>query len=166
MDRKIAPKLLFLCTGNSCRSQMAEGWARELHGDRFAIYSAGIEAHGMNARAVAAMELYGIDISGQSSKRISELPEVDFDWLITVCDHAQEKCPTFSGACRQIHHAFDDPPSITPRDEGEVAALEPYLRVCGQIRDWVRDLPKHLEQAARETESGKEQSKNGSTVLA
>lgn len=138
MSEKTAPTLLFLCTGNSCRSQMAEGWARKYLGDRFQVYSAGIEAHGMNARAMAAVEAYGIDISDQYSKRIDQLPDIRFDWVITVCDNAQERCPGFAGG-RQVHHAFDDPPACAVRDGGEQAALEPYLRVCGEVRDWIRD---------------------------
>jgi arsenate reductase len=106
-------KVLFLCTGNSCRSQMAEGWARHLLGDRVEPYSAGIEAHGMNANAVRVMREAGVDISGQSSKLVSSLADVPLDLVITVCGHADENCPAFLGKARVVHVGFDDPLKLT-----------------------------------------------------
>lgn len=97
------PKVLFLCTGNSCRSQMAEGWARHLLGDRIEPYSAGIEAHGLNPSAVRVMREAGVDVSGQSSKRVSTLADVPLDLVITVCGHADENCPAFLPPSRVVH---------------------------------------------------------------
>jgi arsenate reductase len=105
-------KLLFLCTGNSCRSQMAEGFARALKADRLEAHSAGIEPHGINPHAVRVMAEAGIDISGQQSIHIDELSHIRFDWMVTVCDHAAERCPVFPGPARVAHRAFDDPPKL------------------------------------------------------
>src|SRR5580692_10852949 len=96
-------KVLFLCTGNSCRSQMAEGWARALKGDVIEAYSAGVEPHGMNARAVEVMREAGVDIAGQRSKHVEELKGVAFDYVVTVCDHAHEACPVFAGDTKIVH---------------------------------------------------------------
>src|SRR5688500_2687573 len=101
-------KVLFLCTGNSCRSQMAEGWARHLHGDAIDAYSAGVEPHGMNERAVRVMREAGVDISKQHSKHVDELTGVPFDYVVTVCDHANETCPVFPGKTKRLHVGFDD----------------------------------------------------------
>ena len=103
-------KILFLCTGNSCRSQMAEGWTRHLKCDEIEPHSAGIEKRGLDPRAVAVMKDAGVDISGQRSQRVDELSGENFDYVVTVCGHADEHCPTFSGATRVIHVPFDDPP--------------------------------------------------------
>src|SRR3954452_22794193 len=105
-------RVLFLCTGNSCRSQMAEGWARRLKADVIEPYSAGVEPHGMNARAVAVMREAGVDISGHRSKHVDELRDVPFDYVVTVCDHAHETCPLFPGKTRVVHVGFDDPPRL------------------------------------------------------
>jgi arsenate reductase len=101
--------ILFLCTGNSCRSQMAEGWARELGGDRHTIQSAGIEAHGKNPRAIAVMREAGIDISGQESTRVTEAMLAAADVVVTVCGHADAHCPAVPGGVRKIHWPLDDP---------------------------------------------------------
>ena len=98
-------RVLFLCTGNSCRSQMAEGWARHLKGDQIEPYSAGIEAHGLNPDAVRVMAEAGVDISGQRSKRVDELREVAFDYVVTVCGHANESCPAWLGKKAKVVHA-------------------------------------------------------------
>ncbi len=133
------PKVLFLCTGNSCRSQMAEGWARHLLGDRLDAFSAGIEAHGLNPNAVQVMKEAGVDISGQSSKRVDSFREVPLDLVITVCGHADENCPTFPTKVNVVHVGFDDPPKLA-RDAATVdEALAPYRRVRDEIRDFVRD---------------------------
>lgn len=138
--------LLFLCTGNSCRSQMAEGWARTLLHGQCIAYSAGVVAHGLNPNAVSVMAEVGIDISQQLSRSIDELPKVAFDVVVTVCDNARESCPIYPGARVQIHHSFDDPPRLaaeSSHDEG----LEIYRRVRDEIRDMVVGLQVYLETA-------------------
>lgn len=132
-------KILFLCTGNSCRSQMAEGWARHLLGDRIEPYSAGIEAHGMNANAVRVMQEAGVDISGQSSKLASSLADVPLDLVVTVCGHADENCPAFLGKARVVHVGFDDPPKLAKTAASEEEALGHYRRVRDEIRKFVSD---------------------------
>ena len=129
-------KVLFLCTGNSCRSQMAEGWARHLLGVS-EPFSAGIEAHGMNPNAVRVMQEAGVDISGQSSKVASDLAEVPFDLIVTVCGHADENCPAFLGRSRVIHVGFDDPPKLAKSALSEEEALGHYRRVRDEIRGFV-----------------------------
>lgn len=138
-------KILFLCTGNSCRSQMAEGWTRQLKGDVIEPYSAGIEKHGMNLNAIRVMSEAGVDISRQHSKTLDELTGVTFDYVITVCGHANEHCPIFPGKTKVIHAGFDDPPNLTKNmDEGE-ARLAVYRRIRDEIRRFVETLPKALE---------------------
>lgn len=131
------PKVLFLCTGNSCRSQMAEGWARHLMVDRIEPYSAGIEAHGMNPNAVRVMQEVGVDITGQSSKLVAGLTNVPFDVVITVCGHADENCPVFGGKTRVVHVGFDDPPKLARTAATEEESLGHYRRVRDEIRDFV-----------------------------
>jgi arsenate reductase (thioredoxin) len=138
-------KVLFLCTGNSCRSQMAEGWARHLLGDQIEPYSAGIEAHGMNPNAVRVMGEAGVDISGQSSKLVSTLVDVPLDLVITVCGHADGNCPAFLGKSKVVHVGFDDPPKLAKTAVSEEEALGHYRRVRDEIRDFVATgLPKLL----------------------
>ncbi len=105
-------KVLFLCTGNSCRSQMAEGWAKKLKADSIDAYSAGIAPQGLNKIAVAVMKEAGVDITGQHSKHVDELRDVAFDFVVTVCDSAHESCPVFPGKTKVIHVGFDDPPKL------------------------------------------------------
>lgn len=144
-------KVLFLCTGNSCRSQMAEGWARHLLADRVEPYSAGIEAHGMNANAVQVMAEAGVDITGQSSKLASSLADVDFDLVVTVCGHADENCPAFLGKSRVVHVGFDDPPKLARSAASEAEALSHYRRVRDEIRRFVEhDLAQLLATAPAE----------------
>ncbi len=138
-------RVLFLCTGNSCRSQMAEGWARALHGGRLEVASAGIEAHGMNPRAVRVMAEAGVDIAGQRSKTVDQLERADFDCVITVCGAADERCPVFPGAIRRLHRGFDDPPALARDARTEDEALAPYRRVRDEIRDFIETLPRQLE---------------------
>lgn len=132
-------KILFLCTGNSCRSQMAEGWARKLKNKEIAAYSAGIEKHGLNPLAVKAMAEAGVDISSQQSKTVDELPVGEFDWIITLCGHANENCPYFPG--KILHYGFDDPPQLALQEEGEEEKLSHYRRVRDEIRNFVASLP-------------------------
>jgi arsenate reductase (thioredoxin) len=140
-------KVLFLCTGNSCRSQMAEGWTRRLKGDGIEPYSAGIEPHGLDPRAVQVMAEAGVDISGQRSKHVDELKSVPFDYVVTVCDQAHESCPLFPGRTKVIHMGFDDPPRLAGQAQNEHEALSHYRRVRDEIRRFVESLPKSLEEA-------------------
>jgi arsenate reductase (thioredoxin) len=134
-------KILFLCTGNSCRSQMAEGWARHLKADSIEPYSAGIETHGMNPSAIQVMAEAGVDITGQRSKNVSEFANVEFDYVVTVCGHANEHCPVFRGSAKVIHVGFDDPPRLAKDAKTEEERLAPYRRVRDEIKRFVRDLP-------------------------
>jgi arsenate reductase len=138
-------KILFLCTGNSCRSQMAEGWARHLKGDAIEPYSAGIETHGLNPDAVRVMAEAGVDISRGRSKLVSELAGIEFDYVVTVCGHASEHCPVFPGKAKRIHVGFDDPPRLAARATSEAERLAPYRRVRDEIRAFVETLPDALE---------------------
>ena len=138
-------KVLFLCTGNSCRSQMAEGWTRALHGEWIEAHSAGIEAHGLNPRAVQVMAEAGVDIRGQRSRTIDQLDRIDFDWVVTVCGAADERCPSFPGTARRLHHGFDDPPKLALDAKNEDDALAPYRRVRDEIRRFIETLPRQLE---------------------
>lgn len=133
-------KILFLCTGNSCRSQMAEGWCRHFHGDKFEIYSAGIEKHGMNPRAIKVMKEAGVDISSHSSKTLSELGPVMFDYVYTVCGHASELCPIFPGKAVIKHVGFDDPPKLAQGLTDEEEILSHYRRVREEIKNWIQYL--------------------------
>jgi arsenate reductase len=134
-------KILFLCTGNSCRSQMAEGWVRELKGDVIEPYSAGIEKHGLNPHAVKVMAEAGVDISKHRSKTLEDLGPVQFDCVVTVCGHAHEHCPIFPGKTKVVHFGFEDPPKATKdMPEGE-AKLVVYRRVRDEIRRFVETLP-------------------------
>jgi arsenate reductase (thioredoxin) len=138
-------KILFLCTGNSCRSQMAEGFVRQLKGELFEPYSAGVEKHGMNARAVKVMAEAGVDISGQRSKLVDELKQMAFDYVVTVCDHAKEVCPVFPAWSRMIHKGFPNPPELAAGAKTEEDALKHYRKVRDQIRAFVETLPEALD---------------------
>ena len=140
--RKI--KVLFLCTGNSCRSQMAEGWARALKGDVIEARSAGIETHGLNPNAVAVMAEAGVDISGHRSKLLDDVKEVPFDYVVTVCGHAHETCPVSPGNATVVHAGFDDPPKLAANAASEEEALSHFRRVRDEIAEFVRRLPEAL----------------------
>lgn len=144
-------KVLFLCTGNSCRSQIAEGWARALKGDVLEAYSAGIETHGLNPHAIAVMAEAGVDISGQRSERVDDLMDLGLDVVVTVCGHAHETCPRFPGRTRVVHVGFDDPPrlarELAARGADEAAQLDGYRRVRDEIRDFIVGLPDALDPA-------------------
>ena len=139
-------KLLFLCTGNSCRSQMAEGWARHLRGDALEVRSAGIEKHGMNPWAIKAMAEAGVDISGHQSNILEELDIQEFDYVVTVCSNAHESCPIFPGEAVVIHHGFDDPPGLTRDVEDEEEKMKVYRRVRDEIKAFVETLPQALKE--------------------
>ena len=138
-------RILFLCTGNSCRSQMAEGWARHLKGGVIEPYSAGIETHGLNPLAVKVMAEAGVDISGQRSKLASALADVEFDVVVTVCGHANEHCPIFPGKVRVVHVGFDDPPKLAADAATEEEALAHYRRVRDDIKAFIETLPESLQ---------------------
>jgi arsenate reductase len=138
--------VLFLCTGNSCRSQMAEGWARRLCGDSIQPYSAGIEKHGLNRNAVRVMREAGVDISDHTSKTLDDLTGVEFDYVVTVCGHAHETCPRFPGAATVVHVGFDDPPKLAANEADEERALDHYRRVRDEIRDFIQTLPAALQE--------------------
>ncbi len=133
-------RILFLCTGNSCRSQMAEGLCRALRGDVFEVASAGIETHGLNPYAVAVMAEIDIDISGHKSKTLDDL-DGDFDYVVTVCNHASETCPHFPARTAVVHQGFDDPPRLAVSAASEDEALGHYRRVRDEIREYVLTLP-------------------------
>jgi arsenate reductase len=142
-------KVLFLCTGNSCRSQMAEGWAKALKGDVIEAYSAGIETHGLNPRAVAVMQEAGVEIANHRSKKVDELKDIPFDVVVTVCGHANETCPMWlGGKTRILHVGFDDPPKLAQDAKTEEEALALYRRVRDEIRAFVQTLPEAFEKPA------------------
>lgn len=142
------PRVLFLCTGNSCRSQMAEGWARAMHGDALDAVSAGTEPSTLNRLAVRAMGEAGIDISAQWSKRVEELRGMGpIDVVVTVCDSAHQSCPVFPGATRVVHVGFDDPPHLAREAANDDEAMPHYRRVRDEIRDFIRTLPAFVAKA-------------------
>ena len=138
-------KILFLCTGNSCRSQMAEGWARALKSDVVEPYSAGIEKHGLNPYAVRVMAEAGVDISGQHSKLVSELGNVNFDCVVTVCGNAKESCPLFPRKTKVVHVGFEDPPRLAAARQTEEEKLACYRKVRDEIKAFVEKLPENLK---------------------
>ncbi len=137
-------RILFLCTGNSCRSQMAEGFARALRADAVEAASAGVERHGMNPLAIKAMAEAGVDISGHASKTLDDLPDLDFDYVVTLCDHAHAHCPHFPGRATVVHRGFPDPPRLAADAGSEEEALVHYRRVRDMIREFVLGLPGNL----------------------
>ena len=138
-------KILFLCTGNSCRSQMAQGWARHLKADAIEAYSAGIETHGLNPIAVKVMAESGVDISSHRSTNVDDLLAIAFDYVITVCGHANENCPIFPGRARIVHVGFDDPPQLAKNAKSAHESLDCYRRVRDEIRSYIETLPQSLE---------------------
>jgi arsenate reductase len=139
-------KVLFLCTGNSCRSQMAEAWTRVLKGDRIEAYSAGVDPHDVDPRAVRAMAEAGIDISGQTSKDVDTLEDIEFEYVITLCDQAHQACPVFQAKTRLLHVGFDDPPKLAAGAQTEEEAMVHYRRVRDEIKAFVEKLPKILDE--------------------
>ena len=137
-------KILFLCTGNSCRSQMAEGWARYLKSEFLKPFSAGLEAHGLNPNAVKVMQEVGVDISRQKSQHMGEVETIPVDVVVTVCGYADENCPVFSCATTVLHKGFDDPPKLAKTAKTEEEALGHYRRVRDEIRAFIETLPEGL----------------------
>ena len=148
MSEKIS--LLYLCTGNSCRSQMAEGWTRAVKGDQIEVYSAGIETHGLNPSAVKVMAEAGIDITAQKSQHIDEFKDVKLDYIITVCDHAHENCPWFPADCEVLHVGFQDPPKmareLAEKGGSKEEQLDCYRTVRDEIKAFVETLSEVLNQ--------------------
>ncbi|MGE0481705.1 MAG: arsenate reductase ArsC [Phycisphaerae bacterium] len=141
-DRKL--RVLFLCTGNSCRSQMAEGWAKHLKAAEIEAYSAGTQPQALNPLAVKVMAESGVDIRGHRSKTVQALGDLAFDYVVTVCGHANETCPVFPGQTRVVHVGFDDPPKLAAGAANEAEALSHYRRVRDEIRAFVEKLPQAL----------------------
>lgn len=128
-------RILVLCTGNSCRSQIAEGYLKHFAKDKAEIYSAGIETHGVNPKAIAIMKEDGIDISGHTSNHVSEYRDIDFDYVITVCDNAREQCPVFPSKAKQIHHNFPDPAKAKGSQED---INHEFRNVRDQVKEYSR----------------------------
>lgn len=141
-DQKKKLNILFVCTGNSCRSQMAEGWARHLKGDVMEAFSAGVYPVGVSSRAAKVMAEAGVDISGQRSKHVDSLAGVDFDYVVTLCDNAAEMCPVFPGSTRVVHRPFVDPGYMIGSDEAIMAA---FRDTRDKIRAFIETLPESLE---------------------
>ncbi len=133
-------KILFLCTGNSCRSQMAEGWGKKLLAARAEVFSAGTRPGAVDPRAIKVMAEAGVDISGHRSKRADEFKSESFDLLVTVCDNARESCPVWFGKAEKLHKSFEDPPHLAREAKTEEEALAHYRRVRDEIRDFVAGL--------------------------
>ena len=134
--------VLFLCTGNSCRSQIAEGWARHLKSDVIEAFSAGIIPVGVSSRAIKVMAEAGIDISENTSKHVDELLGIDFDYVITLCDSAKKLCPVFPGKTKLIHKGFDDPSFVMGTEQEIIAA---FRKTRDQIKAYIETLPECLE---------------------
>lgn len=143
-------KILFLCTGNSCRSQMAEGWTRQLKGDVIDVYSAGVETHGLNPSAIKVMAEAGVDISSHKSKLVDEFKETELDAVITVCGHAHETCPYFPLRCKVLHVGFNDPPKmaaeLAEQGKSEAEQLDCYRKVRDEIRAFVEKMPGNISK--------------------
>ncbi|MBT3176865.1 MAG: arsenate reductase ArsC [Desulfobacula sp.] len=143
-------KILFLCTGNSCRSQMAEGWAKVLKKDTIEAYSAGVEIHGLNSDAVKVMAEAGIDISDQKSKHVDDFKEMELDVVVTVCGNAHETCPYFPPRCKVVHIGFDDPPKMAEKlaatGESIEQQLDCYRKVRDEIKAFVEKMPDNIIQ--------------------
>lgn len=136
--------IMFLCTGNSCRSQMAEGWGKSLKSDRYNFYSAGTKKHGLNPRAIQVMKEAGVDISHHESNTTNELPQVHMDFVFTVCSDAHENCPYFPGG-KIIHTGFDDPPRLTREMTDEEEILKVYRRVRDEIKKMVFNIEDYMD---------------------
>ncbi len=139
-------KILFLCTGNSCRSQMAEAWTRYLRGNAFDTWSAGTVPKPLDPRAIEVMLEAGVDISEHRSKDVRGLLDLELDYVVTVCDGAHQSCPIFPGRARIVHRGFEDPPKLAEEASSEEEALSHYRRIRDEIRRFVETLPEGLRQ--------------------
>lgn len=139
-------RILFLCTGNSCRSQIAEAWTRHLKGDTFEAYSAGVEPREVDSKAIKVMAEVGISLKGNESKGLDSLQHLEFEYVITLCNHARETCPFFPAKTRLLHMAFDDPPELARTAGDEEEALHHYRRVREEIRAFVEGMPENLKE--------------------
>lgn len=144
-DEKAKLKVLFLCTGNSCRSQMAEGWARHLKSDVIESYSAGVWPVGVSSRAAQVMAEAGVDISSQRSEHVDDFLGIDFDYVITLCGHAKEQCPAFGGEAVLVHKPFEDPTMALGSSEQVMAA---FRKTRDEIRAFIETLPEALTDSA------------------
>lgn len=138
--------ILFLCTGNSCRSQMAHGFAESLLSEEFTSYSAGIESHGLNPSAVQVMQEVGVDISNHQSQTLNEFESQEFDYVVAVCEHAASNCPTFPAKTSVIMHQFDDPPKLAKEAKSAEEALGYYRSVRDEIKHWITSLPAQINK--------------------
>lgn len=141
MNKKL--KILFLCTGNACRSQMAEGWAKKLKSDCIEAFSAGIAPAGLSPRTIKVMAEAGADISQQFSKHIDYFADIDFDYIITLCDFAKENCPVLYGKGKLIHKPFADPTFLLGDED---VIMKAFRKVRDEIRDYILTLPDSLEK--------------------
>jgi len=137
-------KVLFLCTGNSCRSQIAEGWAKHLKGNIIDVYSAGIRPIGVSSRAIQVMVEEGVDISTQKSQHLDEFSQIDFDYVITLCDNAAVNCPVFPGQAKVFHKPFEDPYFASGSEE---EILETFRKVRNEIRRFIEEMPNNLKDS-------------------
>ena len=144
MTQSEKKNILFLCTGNACRSQIAEGWAKHLKSDTIEAHSAGIRPIGVSSRAIETMAEAGVDISDHTSKHLDELCNIDFDYVITLCDNAAQNCPVFTGKAKVIHKPFKDPYFATGSEENIMAE---FRNVREQIKAFVETIPESLEKA-------------------
>jgi len=142
-------RILFICTGNSCRSQMAEGWTRHLKKDLIDVWSAGIETHGLNSHAVSVMAEAGVDISNHESKSLDEVNNKTFDYVITVCGHARETCPWFPGGGKLIHKGFEDPYEMAAQYKNRREKLHCYRKIRDEIKAYVLTLPCSLKSGIK-----------------
>ena len=138
--------ILFLCTGNSCRSQMAEAWTRHLKSDLFNAYSAGVQPKGIDPKAIKVMAEAGVDISSQESKDINSLGDLQFDYVITLCDNAKESCPYYPAKTHVMHRGFDDPPRLAENAQSDEEAMAHYRRVRDEIKAFVMGLPEGIDE--------------------
>jgi arsenate reductase len=146
-EEKDKIKVLFLCTGNSCRSQIAEGWAKHLKGNVMDAYSAGIAPRNLNQMAVKVMAEAGVDISAQGPKHVEELKNIDFDYVVTVCDNARENCPIFPRETKHFHKAFVDPTFMTGTEQQIKAA---FVKLRDQMKEFIAKMPEILERESAE----------------
>lgn len=137
-------RVLFLCTGNSCRSQIAEGWARRLKGDLLDVYSAGTHPKALDPLAVRIMAEVGVDLSAQRPKALTAVQHLSFDYVITICSDVHETCPAFPGRARIVHRGFDDPPRLAAAAKSPQEALSHYMRVRDEIKAFIEQLPEAL----------------------